>query len=802
VAREPGAQANAIYAAAQRFADAALRTDDSLFTPGQPVWALSTIDDLYDRFVTHPDESYDAFEVKLERQIRDASPLTIQLAAEALFVVFLMAFHETISDATKRKVIQRVLSWMPAPVSIPVELNTALSTGLASSIAFNLGRPNQLRLLLEFVRHWRSLSPSACSAALADPWLFKQELMSVPHHGGFAEREALLHLLFPDTFEPIVSGSHKRQIWKAFSSLIQEPSEDIDRDLLQVRAGLEERYGRDFDYYRAPVVSLWQTPTKWDTFVRWASRFYEWPGFDAGERDYKLQIAANLRRARASVLSGSATWHDDLRKAFNPPNNLTPWQVNDSFLKWCAAQPDAAIYALSTLWTETEPLAKRFQAFTGLVPRDAYRGMAVALTSFLAMAEDPEHYPIYRDTPFRKGFALTGSPAPTKDVSGWQLYEHALAFLDRFITEAGKRRLTIRDRLDAQSLLWMIAKSQPDKDEPLMSWPEADQKAFLSFRGDLPPEEVYEVALMDDTSPEPVINTLHQLADDLLLDPTALIQYDTLLRDKHQLIFYGPPGTGKTYVARKLAEHFAGCRERVEIVQFHPSYAYEDFVEGYRPHTINGQPGFQLVAGPLKRIAQSAQSDPTHTYILLIDELNRGNIAKVFGELYYLLEYRDDAIQLQYSEQRFALPRNLWIIGTMNTADRSIALLDAALRRRFYFVPFFADEAPVEGLLARWLSRHNAPMLWVAAVVDEANRRLGQRHAAIGPSYFMRSDLDDTWVGRIWQHAILPYLEEQFFGEEDRLVDFDLDKLRQFAMARQQADATSERDDDAAADAD
>lgn len=190
MAREPGAQANAIYAAAQRFADAALRTDDSLFTPGQPVWALSTIDDLYDRFVTHPDESYDAFEVKLERQIRDASPLTIQLAAEALFVVFLMAFHETISDATKRKVIQRVLSWMPAPVSIPVELNTALSTGLASSIAFNLGRPNQLRLLLEFVRHWRSLSPSACSAALADPWLFKQELMSVPHHGGFAEREA------------------------------------------------------------------------------------------------------------------------------------------------------------------------------------------------------------------------------------------------------------------------------------------------------------------------------------------------------------------------------------------------------------------------------------------------------------------------------------------------------------------------------------------------------------------------------------------------------------------------------------
>jgi 5-methylcytosine-specific restriction protein B len=164
----------------------------------------------------------------------------------------------------------------------------------------------------------------------------------------------------------------------------------------------------------------------------------------------------------------------------------------------------------------------------------------------------------------------------------------------------------------------------------------------------------------------------------------------------------------------------------------------------------------------------------------VIDELNRSNVAKVFGELYYLLGYRDEEIALQYSPDKpFKLPGNLWIIGTMNTADRSIALVDAALRRRFYFVPFFPDQPPIEGLLQRWLERNKPDLLWVAAVVEEANRRLGDRHTSIGPSYFMTPNLTEEWVDIIWQHSILPYLEEQFFGEADRRKEFDLAKLRE-----------------------
>jgi 5-methylcytosine-specific restriction protein B len=272
---------------------------------------------------------------------------------------------------------------------------------------------------------------------------------------------------------------------------------------------------------------------------------------------------------------------------------------------------------------------------------------------------------------------------------------------------------------------------------------------------------------------------LDRLADELLIGRSHLEEIARLLSDKGQAIFYGPPGTGKTYVARRLARHFAASEGAVEVVQFHPSYAYEDFVEGFRPVSHNGQPGFSLVEGPLKRIARRARDNPQATYVLLIDEINRGNIAKVFGELYFLLEYRDEQISLQYNhEEQFGLPRNLWIIGTMNTADRSIALVDAALRRRFYFVPFFPDEPPIKGLLRRWLERHHGDLLWVADAVDQANKELGDRHSAIGPSYFLRKDLTEEWVRTIWKRAILPYIEEQFVGEERQLDRFDLELLR------------------------
>ena len=177
-------------------------------------------------------------------------------------------------------------------------------------------------------------------------------------------------------------------------------------------------------------------------------------------------------------------------------------------------------------------------------------------------------------------------------------------------------------------------------------------------------------------------------------------------------------------------------------MQFHPSYAYEDFVQGFRPTLENGQPGFTLRDGPLRKAADRARQESQTKHFLVIDEINRGNLARVFGELYFLLEYRDSEMDLQYSDEPFSLPNNLYIIGTMNTADRSIALVDLALRRRFYFVEFHPDDEPVKDVLRTWLNANVDGMEWVADVVDSGEReaKRNDRHAAIGPSYFMKPD--------------------------------------------------------------
>ena len=265
------------------------------------------------------------------------------------------------------------------------------------------------------------------------------------------------------------------------------------------------------------------------------------------------------------------------------------------------------------------------------------------------------------------------------------MYGHALDFLDRFIEEASANGLEIRNRLDAQGIVWGI----------LSYW-----------------DEMLEEGEEWDNDPETVVD-FAALADRLYLPADFLEEIDTLLKEKKQVIFQGPPGTGKTYVAQELAQYIAGSKDRVTLVQFHPSYAYDDFVQGYRPTTLeNGQPGFRLTDGPLLRAAHRAALDKSGArHFLIIDEINRGNISKVFGEMYFLLEYRNHKINLQYSsEDEFSLPENLYIIGTMNTADRSIALVDLALRRRFYFVEFHPDDGPGQKRAPRAsrqeLSRH------------------------------------------------------------------------------------------------
>ena len=789
--RLPGAEA--VYDAAAAWVGRALRSDDSLFTPGRQIWTGEWLGELHRRFLNRPDESGDTFFEKLERQLEGSPPEVYQLMAEVLYVHFLIV--STTDSADEEERLRRILNWSSEPVTVPAELVAGLTPGLANpGIAFHTFRPYQVGLIIEFAEEWKRLQRDEIDRLLGDPWAFKDFLLRLEFRSELLrnrlntpriQRQALLHLVHPDTFETIVNAVHKAKIADSFGGLVDDPEEDVDRRLQQIRAALERDRGGDaFHFYHPEIRAQWDgggggdpdpDPDPWDAFIASARAFVDSGRLDVEETDYKVEIGRRLAEARRALLSRSAGWPDLVKGSIRGNLIFAIQQVR--FRDWINEEPDASLQALSALWVEGDAVvSERVRGFAALLPRAASGGSGVrtTLASVLLMGVDVWTYPPFRVRLFEAAYTRTGFPQLGSGADEAEQYDHALDFLDRVIEEASARGLSLRHRLDAQSIVWAVLRTD---DGP------------GGENGD-PPD------------PEPA--SLEQLAEELSLPVAFLEEITTLLDDKRQVIFQGPPGTGKTYVAQALARCVAGSDARVTLVQFHPSYAYEDFVQGYRPALRDGQPTFELRGGPLLRAAERARAEPDDTHVLVIDEINRGNLGKVFGELYFLLEYRGHNIRLQYSDQAFSLPANLYIVGTMNTADRSIALVDLALRRRFHFVEFHPDDPPVRDLLRRWLEKRGAAELaWVADVVDLANEQLrDDRHAAIGPSHFMKPDLSGAAVERIWRHSVLPYIEERLFGSAEQIAAFDLETLRARAASGGATAVTGTTgDEDAATDA-
>lgn len=263
--------------------------------------------------------------------------------------------------------------------------------------------------------------------------------------------------------------------------------------------------------------------------------------------------------------------------------------------------------------------------------------------------------------------------------------------------------------------------------------------------------------------------TSTQWTQETALEPEILKQWEKVVARKKQAIFYGSPGTGKTFIAEKFAHYLiSGGDGFMELVQFHPAYSYEDFIQGIRPQTEDGVLSYPLVPGRFLEFCQKAEACQG-LCVLIIDEINRANLAQVFGELMYLLEYRDKKIRLAGSRVQFSIPKNVRIIGTMNTADRSIALVDHALRRRFAFI----ELRPNYQVLRRYHDTHKTdfPIEKLIQELEALNRAIADKHYELGISFFLTENLNEH-IADIWQMEIEPYLEEYFFDQPDKVDKF------------------------------
>jgi MoxR-like ATPase len=257
-------------------------------------------------------------------------------------------------------------------------------------------------------------------------------------------------------------------------------------------------------------------------------------------------------------------------------------------------------------------------------------------------------------------------------------------------------------------------------------------------------------------------------------DDELFKQIKELLNIKKQLIFYGPPGTGKTERALRFAKSL-GCdfaSGTLEIVQFHPSYSYEDFVIGLRPKVDNGVLTYPPTSGSFKRFCDNLRN-PEKPAVFIIDEINRGNIPKIFGELIFAIEdRRERKVMLPFMEKPWSIPDNVILIGTMNTADRSIALLDVALRRRFLFMEVPPDSDKLRAYLETTGADREIVDL-APALMDEINNRLTMaidRNHQLGHTYLMKPKLDWSRLRIIFQYEIIPLLQEFFYDDYGKIA--------------------------------
>lgn len=741
------APVQSIYEATERWKNSCLLGEGSLFVRTS-LWNAKNFGSLDTYYARNLDEGEGDFFTKLKGQLGPAPAEAKQLAAEVLLVMYLFLSNESMSPPTKRRQIRMVWEWSGTsfPEDTPL-LDAPLEGGIGHpGTAFFTHRWRELLWFVVAMVQWYGLPGAERESLLADPWKMAEWIESTPEASGRQLRHILLHLLFPDTFERMSTATHKRRLVTALAdkagiSAAEIDSKDrikLDRQIVDIREAMRTEYGDDFDFYSQAVREQWDP--------RDGGARVEADG--SGERDQSA-----LRSWYRDRFGNAQVW------AIGPGQGGQLWpEFHDEGIIAIGWDFLGDLLDYST----REEIEQSLQTHHGDGTRKSNDSLACYEFAHV----------------MQEGDVVIAK----KGRSG--LYGYGVVRSGYRFDETREQYLHVRDVEWQKTGDWDLPPDQWVAVKTLTNFtenPEWLRLAFGIMAGERQAQEE------EDPDEVPVYGRKEALAD-LFVPPEQFDEMQQALLRTKALILTGAPGVGKTFVSRRLAWSVMRRRDpkRVRLVQFHQSYAYEDFVQGWRP-TESG--GFTLRDGVFYTFCREARKDEENQYVFIIDEINRANLSKVFGELLMLIEADkrspDYAVRLAYASEHdepFYVPENVYIIGLMNTADRSLALVDYALRRRFSFInlrPAFGGEAFYQHLIGS-----GAEATLVDQIVDRMtalNAAIAADTANLGPgfeighSYFVPrkedSTLDRDWFERVVEHEIKPLLNEYWFDQPQKVEE-------------------------------